>query len=73
MFAAIDAGSDSSVVCPIMARSLAENVSRSVCLVHADFRTPALPNYLMWDNHYGFADFSRRDKPTDVGLQCSRS
>jgi Mrp family chromosome partitioning ATPase len=61
MFAAIDSGSGCSLLCAITARLLAENVSGSVCLVHANFRTPPAPGLFAGDNHYGFADSLRQE------------
>ncbi len=61
MFAAIDSGSGCSVLCAITARLLAESVSGSVCLVHANFRTPPAPGLFAGENHYGFADSLRQE------------
>jgi len=60
MFAAIDSGSGCSLLCAITARLLAENVSGSVCLVHANFRTPPAPGLLGGENHHGLADSLRQ-------------
>jgi Mrp family chromosome partitioning ATPase len=61
MFAAIDSGSGCSLLSAITARLLAENVSGSVCLVNANFRTPLLPGISAGNNHYGLADALRRE------------
>ncbi len=61
MFAAIDSGSGCSLLCAITARLLAENVSGSVCLVHANFRTPPSPGLFAGENHYGLTDSLRQE------------
>jgi Mrp family chromosome partitioning ATPase len=63
VFAAIDSGSGCSRVCVHAAQMLAANVSGSVCLVDANFRTPSLPNAFRTTNHYGLADALRTEKP----------
>jgi Mrp family chromosome partitioning ATPase len=63
VFAAIDSGSGCSRVCVHAAQMLAANVSGSVCLVDANFRTPSLPNAFGTTNHYGLADALRTEKP----------
>jgi Mrp family chromosome partitioning ATPase len=63
VFAAIDSGSGCSRVCVHAAKMLAGNVSGSVCLVDANFRTPSLPQVFGMTNHYGLADALRTEKP----------
>ena len=63
VFAAIDSGSGCSRVCVHAAQMLAANVSGSVCVVDANFRTPSLPNAFGTTNHYGLADALRTEKP----------
>lgn len=60
MFAAIDSGSGCSLLSAMSARVLAENVSGSVCLVDANFRTPPLRG-IFGNNHYGLADALRQE------------
>lgn len=60
MFAAIDSGSGCSLLSAMSARVLAENVSGSVCLVDANFRTPPLAG-IFGNNHYGLADALRQE------------
>jgi capsular exopolysaccharide synthesis family protein len=59
MFAAIDSGNGCSHVCAHAAEVLASNVTGSVCLVDANLRTPALPEYFGVTNHHGLADSLR--------------
>ena len=61
MFAAIDSGSGCSLLSAITSRLLAENVSGSVCLVDANFRTPPLAGIFAQSNHYGLADALRQE------------
>ncbi len=61
MFAAIDSNTGCSSLCALIARSLAESVSGSVCLVESNFRAPTLPKVLGVDNHYGLADALRQE------------
>jgi succinoglycan biosynthesis transport protein ExoP len=63
VFAAIDSGSGCSRVCVSAAQILAANISGSVCLVDANFRTPSLPLAFGTSNHYGLADALRSEKP----------
>jgi capsular exopolysaccharide synthesis family protein len=46
VFAGIDRGNGCSRICAEVARILAANTSRSVCLVDANLRTPSLPGFL---------------------------
>jgi len=59
MFAAIDSGNGCSHVCAQAAEVLASNVAGSVCLVDANLRTPALPEFFGVTNHHGLADSLR--------------
>ena len=61
MFAAIDSGHGCSSLCAVTARSLAENVSGSVCLVESNFRAPRLPKLLGMENDYGLSDALRQE------------
>jgi len=60
MLAAIDSGSGCSLLSAITAGLLAENVSGSVCLVDANFRTPPPPG-IFESNHHGLADALRQE------------
>jgi Mrp family chromosome partitioning ATPase len=62
-FAAIDSGSGCSRICVQAAQILAANVSGSVCLVEANFRTPSLPHVFGTPNHHGLTDALRSEKP----------
>lgn len=53
VFAGIDRGNGCSRICIETARILAANISGSVCLVDANFRTPSLPRFLGAPNHRG--------------------
>lgn len=59
MFAAIDSGNGCSHVCAQAAEVLANNVAGSVCLVDANLRAPALPEFFGVTNHHGLADSLR--------------
>lgn len=61
MFAAIDSGSGCSMLSAISVRLLAENVSGTVCLVDANFRTLPLPGVFARNNHFGLADALRQE------------
>lgn len=56
VFAAIDHGNGCSQVCSSVAEILAKNARRPVCLVEANFRSPALPDLFGTTNHYGLTD-----------------
>jgi capsular exopolysaccharide synthesis family protein len=59
MFSGIDAGNGCSHVCAQAAAVLARNVTASVCLVDANLRTPALPEFFGTTNHHGLTDSLR--------------
>ena len=46
---------------PEKAITKSENVSGSICLVEANFRTPSLPGLFGGTNHYGLADALRQE------------
>lgn len=56
VLAGIDPGAGCTRICVETARTLAANTSASVCLVEANFRSPALPNFFGVPNHRGLAD-----------------
>jgi Mrp family chromosome partitioning ATPase len=62
-FAAVDSASECSHLCAVAAKLLAESVSRSVCLVDGNFRTPSLPSVLGVTNHRGLADSLLEEGP----------
>ncbi|MGO9338923.1 MAG: CpsD/CapB family tyrosine-protein kinase [Terracidiphilus sp.] len=55
-FAGIDHGNGCSQICASVAEILAKNARRPVCLVEANFRSPALPDLFGTTNHYGLTD-----------------
>jgi capsular exopolysaccharide synthesis family protein len=61
MFSGIDSGNGCSHVCAQVAAVLARNVSGSVCLVDANLRTPALPEFFGVTNHHGLTDSLRNN------------
>jgi Mrp family chromosome partitioning ATPase len=57
VFAAIDHGDGCSQIAALAAESLAASLPKaSVCLVDANFRSPALPRILGTTNYYGLTD-----------------
>lgn len=56
MFAGMDSGNGCSQICSDVARILAGNAGGSVCLVDANLRAPALPDYFGVSNHFGLTD-----------------
>jgi Mrp family chromosome partitioning ATPase len=56
VFAGIDHGNGCSQICASVAEILAKNASRPVCLVEANFRSPALPEMFGTTNHYGLTE-----------------
>ena len=63
LFAAVSPGAGCSQVCLLVAEALRANVKGTVCLVEADFRSPALPSRLGTTNHYGLSDALLKDGP----------
>jgi Mrp family chromosome partitioning ATPase len=63
VFAGIDHGNGCSQLCARTAETLAGNVSGSICLVDANFRSPALPEMFGVSNHHGLTDALRRTGP----------
>ena len=56
VFAAIDHGNGCSLVAASVARALTASAPGAVCLVEANFRSPALPRMLGTTNYRGFTD-----------------
>ena len=56
VFAAIDHGNGCSQIAAAAARTLAASAPGAVCLVEANFRSPALPRMLGTTNYQGFTD-----------------
>ena len=63
VFAGIDHGSGCSRMAASVAETLAGNARGAVCLVEANFRSPALPAMLGTANHHGLTDALLRDGP----------
>jgi capsular exopolysaccharide synthesis family protein len=60
VFAGIDAGSGCSGICAQTAETLAAHKVGSVCLVDANLRAPALPEFFGVSNHFGLTDALRQ-------------
>jgi len=56
VFAGIDHGNGCSRMAASVAETLAGNARGAVCLVEANFRSPALPSMLGTTNHHGLTD-----------------
>jgi receptor protein-tyrosine kinase len=56
VFAAIDHGNGCSLIAASVAKSLTASAPGAVCLVEANFRSPALPRMLGTTNYQGFTD-----------------
>jgi len=63
VFAGVDHGDGCSRISATVADYLARSASRSVCLVEANFRTPALPDVFGTTNHHGFTDSLLAEDP----------
>jgi capsular exopolysaccharide synthesis family protein len=61
VFAGVDHGNGCSQICAQTARILADNVTGTVCLLDANFRTPSLPNIFGVTNHHGLTDALMQD------------
>jgi Mrp family chromosome partitioning ATPase len=60
VFAAVDHGSGCSQIAASVARALTASAPGAVCLVEANFRSPALPRMLGTTNYQGFTDALQR-------------
>jgi protein-tyrosine kinase len=56
VFAGIDHGNGCSRICASVAETLARNDRGRVCLVEANFRSPALPEMFGVTNHFGLTE-----------------
>ncbi len=56
VFAGIDHGNGCSQICVSVAETLARHARRPVCLVEANFRSPALPELFGTTNHHGLTN-----------------
>jgi protein-tyrosine kinase len=56
VFAGVDHGDGCSHICASVAETLARNGNGAVCLVEANFRSPALPALFGTTNHHGLTD-----------------
>jgi capsular exopolysaccharide synthesis family protein len=60
VFAGIELGDGCSRICANTAKTLAQNISGSVCLVDANLRSPSLAQFFGVSNHHGLADALRQ-------------
>jgi Mrp family chromosome partitioning ATPase len=56
VFAGVNHGEGCSSICASVAETLSRNVGGSVCLVEANFRSPALPAMFNTTNHHGLTN-----------------
>ena len=63
VFAGIARGNGCSRICSAAARTLANNVTGSVCLVDANLRSPSLAESFRIPNHHGLTDALRDEEP----------
>jgi succinoglycan biosynthesis transport protein ExoP len=63
LFAGIDQGVGCSQICLLVAETLRNSVSGSICLVEANLRSPSLPGMLGTTNHHGLTDALVREGP----------
>lgn len=70
VFASVDHGNGCSRICAAVAETLARNERGRVCLVEANFRSPALPTMFGVSNHFGLAEALVREGP--VGTFAKR-
>jgi capsular exopolysaccharide synthesis family protein len=61
VFAGVNHGDGCTGISASVAETLAKNGLGTICLVEANFRTPALPALFGTANHYGLADALLRD------------
>ncbi len=66
LFAGIDRGNGCSGTCARFAETLANNTRESVCLIDANLRSPALPQYFGVPNHRGLTDALIEDGPINT-------
>jgi succinoglycan biosynthesis transport protein ExoP len=63
LFAGIDGGAGCSQICALVAETLRNAVSGSICIVEANLRSPSLPSLFGTTNHYGLTDALLREGP----------
>lgn len=63
VFAGIDHGNGCSQIAASVAETLARNTHGGVCLIEANFRSPALPAMLGTTNHHGLTDALLQEGP----------
>jgi Mrp family chromosome partitioning ATPase len=63
VFAGVDHGNGCSQICSSVAEILARNARRPVCLVEANFRSPALPELFGTTNHFGLTEALLQNGP----------
>jgi capsular exopolysaccharide synthesis family protein len=63
VFAGINHGDGCSRISASVAETLAKNAVGAVCLVEANFRSPALPGFFGTTNHHGLTDALQGDGP----------
>ena len=75
VFAGIDHGNGCSQIAASVAESLAGNAPGAVCLVEANFRSPALPAMLGTTNYHGLTDALLGEGPIRSFIKpvCSES
>ena len=61
VFAGIELGDGCSRICADTAKTLARNISGSVCLVDANLRAPSLAQFFGVTDHHGLADALRQE------------
>jgi capsular exopolysaccharide synthesis family protein len=72
LFAGIDHGNGCSRICASVAETLAKNGRGRVCLVEANFRSPALPEMFGVSNHFGLTEALLRKEPVDTFVKPLR-
>lgn len=65
VFAGIDHGNGCSRICAAVAETLAQHDRGRVCLVEANFRSPALPEMFGVANHFGLTEALMREGSVD--------
>jgi receptor protein-tyrosine kinase len=63
VFAGIDHGNGSSIICGAVGEALAKNSPGQVCMVEGNFRSPGLPGLFGTPNHRGLTDALLREGP----------
>jgi receptor protein-tyrosine kinase len=65
VIAGIDHGNGCSRICASVAETLARNGRGRICLVEANFRSPALPGMFGMPNHFGLTEALLGEGPVD--------